>query len=123
MSSHTDTPGRTDVRHAIDGLGSVSEDVLAQVRVAASGAAETLADQAPVVLAKSQEALDQVGATLGATPSDSLLLGTVFCAGLWSGLVLARAPRLAILLALIPAFVLGGTLVSRAMPTDRRARP
>ena len=122
MTSHTDTSGRTDVRHAIDGLGSVSEDMLAQVRVAATGAAETLADQAPVVMAKSQEALDQVGATLRGSSSDSLLLGTVFCAGLWSGLVLARAPRLAILLALIPAVVLAGTLVSRTMPTDRRAR-
>ena len=122
MTSHTDTPGLSDVRHLLDGLGSASEDALSHVRVAASGAAGTLADQAPAVRAMSQEAVDQVGATLRASSSDSLLLGAVFSAGLWAGLVLARAPRPVILLALIPALVLGGTLVSRQLPTGRRTQ-
>ncbi len=122
MTSDTQATGLTDVRHAIDGLGSASEEVLAHVRVATAAAAEALAERTPAAQAVSHDAIEQVGTVLRASSSDNLLLGTIFCAGLWAGLLLARAPRLAVLLALIPALVLGGTLASRQMPTGRLAR-
>jgi hypothetical protein len=79
-----------------------------------------IADHAPGAIATSQDTLDRAVVQLNESSSDNLLLGTVFSAGVSLGLLIARAPRPLIALALSPGLLFGGMLVARR--TDRVAR-
>ena len=110
-----------DVRGIVSDLGSASGDALSQLRGSAADVAGSVAERAPEVLSLSQETIEQLAGALRASSSDSLVLGLVYSVGVWSGLALARAPRLLMLLAMVPALVLGGTLLTRRVPMVGRA--
>jgi ElaB/YqjD/DUF883 family membrane-anchored ribosome-binding protein len=79
---------------------------LGQVLDAAQRKVENVAERAPEVIETSVR-------QIRTSPTPSLMLGTVFSAGLGIGLLVARAPRPLVALALGPALVMGATLMGR----------
>jgi hypothetical protein len=114
--------GQARIRGLVSDLGMASGEALSHVRDTAADLTGTIADRAPGAFAVSQDTLDEILSQLKASSSETLVLGTVYSAGLWSGLALARAPRLLMLMALLPLLLLGGTLLSRRMPGNARTR-
>jgi hypothetical protein len=104
------------------GMGSASQDTggaqdasrmmeegaerLSGVIDAAQRKVETLSERAPEVIETSVR-------QIRSSPTPSLMLGTVFSTGLAVGLLVARAPRPLVALALGPALVMGATLIGR----------
>ncbi len=105
---------------------SVAGDVSAQARTTAVDASAIIADHAPAALAASRGVIGVALAALRRSSSSSLALGTVFAAGLSGGMLVSRAPRVLVALALLPTLLLGGTLVGRGTTRldepSRRAR-
>jgi hypothetical protein len=120
-ASETGADVASQIRDAAsDAAGQLRDgaiDAASQIRASAVDAASALGEHAPAAVALSQDTIDRIAAQLKASSTDSLVLGTVFSAGVWCGLALARAPRLLMLLAILPALVLGGSLLSRRTPT------
>ncbi len=111
-------------RSAIDGISQAAGDAAQRAGVGAKRAAEVLTDvagdvatsvqaHAPAVIDTSRATADVAVREVRAASSENLMLGSVFSAGLSLGLLLARAPRVLVLLALVPVFVLGGDLIAR----------
>jgi hypothetical protein len=86
--------------------GEVLTDVAGDV-------ASTVSAHAPAVIDASKATAGVAAREVRSASSDDLMLGTVFSTGLALGLLLARAPRFLVLMALVPVFALGGTLLSR----------
>ena len=116
--------GAAGARGAVDGISQAAGVAAQRAGEAAQRAGEVLTDVAgdvaSTVTAHAPAVFDASKATAGvaarevrAASSDDLMLGSVFSTGLALGLLLARAPRALVLLALVPVFVLGGTLLSR----------
>jgi hypothetical protein len=120
-----------DARSAIDGLSQAAGDaaqragVAAQrAGVAAQRASEVLTDvagdvasqvsaHAPAVIDASRKTTGIAAREVQAASSENLMLGAVFSSGIAFGLMLARAPRVLVLLALTPVVVFGANLVGR----------
>ena len=111
-------------RSAIDGLSQAAGAAAQRAGVAAQRAGEVLTDaagdvastvsaHAPAVIDASRTTVGVAAREVRAASSRDLMLGTVFSTGLAGGLLLARGPRLLVLMALAPVFALGGTLLSR----------
>ena len=66
---------------------------------------------APAVIDASRSRAGFAAREVRAASSENLMLGTVFSTGLALGLLLARAPRLLVIAALVPVFVMGSTLI------------
>ena len=92
---------------------SVAGDVSAQAQTTATDTPAIVAKRAPAALAASRRVIEHGLTILGGSSSASLALGTVFAAGLSGGMLLSRAPRLLVALALLPTLLLGGTLLER----------
>lgn len=92
-----------------DAAGAVAHDAAG----AMTDVANVIHEHAPAVISASQVTVDRAAQQLRVSSSDTLVLGTVFSAGMASGLLLVRAPRILVALALAPALVLGGTLMGR----------
>ncbi len=99
---------------------TVVADVSAQARTTATDTTAIVAKRAPAALAASRGVIERARTILGGSSSASLALGTVFAAGLSGGMLLSRAPRLLVALALLPTLLLGGTLLGRGT-TDAEA--
>ena len=124
MTPTAEADGAAGARAAVDGISQAAGVAAQRAGEAAQRAGEVLTDVAgdvaSTVSAHAPAVLDASKATAGvaarevrAASSDDLMLGSVFSTGLALGLLLARAPRVLVLLALVPVFVLGGTLLSR----------
>ena len=103
----------TDEQTVIGRATTVVAEVGAQVHTAFVDATATAADRAPAALAASRGTVERVIATLRGSSNESLALGTVFSAGLSGGMLLSRAPRLLVAMALLPTLLLGGMLLGR----------
>jgi hypothetical protein len=110
---------RTAGNSSDEGIGEVVRGIGTTVRDAAG----TIAQRAPDAIATSGETIDRTLGRINQQPSDNLLLGTVFSAGVGVGLLLARASRLLIALALAPAFLFGGILIGRRADPRTRVQP
>ena len=108
-AEHNGTADQTVIGRA----ASVAGDVSAQARTTATDTTAFVAKRAPAALAASRGVIERVLTILGGSSSGSLALGTVFAAGLSGGMILSRAPRLLVALALLPTLLLGGTLLGR----------
>jgi hypothetical protein len=84
-------------------------DVAANVR----GAAETVAARLPDAAAQTRAAVDQAARRIESGSDEMLTHGTTLSLGLAIGMLLAGAPRLLVVLALIPAAAMGLTLLDR----------
>ena len=120
QASETGADVASHIRDAAsDAAGQLRDgaiDAASQIRSSAVDVASTIGEHAPAAMALSQDTIDRIASQLKASSTDSLVLGTVFSAGVWCGLALARAPRLMMLLAILPALVLGASLLSRRTP-------
>jgi hypothetical protein len=103
----------TEEQTVIGRATTVVAEVGAQVHTAVVDATATVADHAPAALAASRDAVERVFATLRGSSNGSLALGTVFAAGLSGGMLMSRAPRLLVAMALLPTLLLGGMLLGR----------
>ena len=103
----------TEEQTVIGRATTVVADVGAQVHTAAVDATAIVADHAPAVVAASRGTVERVIADLAGRSDGSLALGTVFAAGLSAGMLLSRAPRLLVALALLATLLFGGTLLGR----------
>jgi len=112
------------ISHAAGDAAQRAGDAAQRAGVGAKRAAEVLTDvagdvatsvqaHAPAVIDTSRATADSAVREVRAASSENLMLGSVFSAGLSLGLLLARAPRVLVLLALVPVFVLGGDLMGR----------
>ncbi len=79
----------------------------------AGNVASTVSKNAPAVIDASRSGAGFAAREVQGASSENLMLGTVFSTGLALGLLLARAPRLLVIAALVPVFVMGSTLMSR----------
>lgn len=111
-------------RSTIDGISQAAGDAAQRAGVGAKRAAEVFTDvagdvatsakaHAPAVIDTSRATADIAVREVRAASSENLMLGSVFSAGLSLGLLLARAPRVLVLLALTPVFVFGADLIGR----------
>jgi hypothetical protein len=111
-------------RSTMEGISQAAGDAAQRAGVGAKRAAEVLTDvagevassvqtHAPAVIDTSRATADIAVREVRGASSENLMLGSVFSAGLSLGLLLARAPRVLVLLALVPVFVLGGDLLGR----------
>jgi hypothetical protein len=83
------------------------------LRSAAQGAVDTVAEHGPDVVSATSQTVERTIEGVRTSPTPTLMLGTVFCAGLGIGLLVAGAPRPVVALALGPAVAMGGTLIAR----------
>ena len=117
----------TQERSVIGRTTAVATDVGAQVHTAAAEAATIVAKHAPAATAASHSALVRALATLHRSSTVSLAVGTAFAGGVAGGMVLSRAPRVLVTLALLPTLLLGGTVLGRGTgrleEPSRGARP
>ena len=86
--------------------GEVLTDVAGDV-------ASTVSAHAPAVIDASRATAGIAAREVKSASSENLVLGTVFSSGLTFGLMLARAPRVVVLLALTPVVVFGANLIGR----------
>lgn len=91
------------------------------VRDAAEAARSAVETHAPAVIEAGKVTATTAYSQVRRAPDEQLAMGTAFAAGLVTGFVLARVPRLVLLLALVPLMVLGGTLLGRKVPFVGRA--
>jgi hypothetical protein len=121
----------TDAHSAIDGLSQAAGEAAQRAGVAAQRAgvaaqragevltdvagdvASTVSAHAPAVIDASRATAGIAAREVRSASSENLVLGTVFSSGLAFGLMLARAPRVLVLLALTPVVVFGANLVGR----------
>jgi hypothetical protein len=108
-AEHNGTAEQTVIGRATAVVANVS----AQARTTAADTSEIVATRAPAALAASRGVIARALAALRRSSSGSLALGTVFTAGMSGGMLLSRAPRLLVALALLPTVLLGGTLLAR----------
>ena len=118
-----------------------TDEVAGGVAAAAHRAGEVVADVAasagsavkqhgPAVIDVSRATAGTAYGQVRQASDQQLMLGSTFLVGLVSGLVLARVPRVLVLLALVPLTVVSGTLLSRRWsmgapsesPTTARSR-
>jgi hypothetical protein len=95
-----------------NGGGSPREmagDVAANVR----GAAENVASRLPDAAAQTRAAVDEAARRIEGGSDEVLTAGTTLSLGLAIGLLVGGAPRLLVVLALIPAAAMGMTLLDR----------
>jgi hypothetical protein len=88
-------------------------DVSAQVHEDIADYAAAAAQHAPAAMAASRGSAEHALVMLRASSTDSLVLSTVFAAGVSGGMLLSRAPRMLVALAFVPALVFGGMLLGR----------
>ncbi len=79
----------------------------------AGDVAQTVSKKAPAIIDASRTGAGIAAREVQGASSENLMLGTVFSTGLALGLMLARVPRPLSILALVPVFAMGGTLLGR----------
>jgi hypothetical protein len=90
-----------------------AEKVVVDVAGAAASAVQT---HAPGVLEASRATAGTAYGQVRQASDQQLIVGSAFLGGLVTGLLLARVPRILVLLVLAPLAVLGGTLLGRRLP-------
>jgi len=83
------------------------------------GAANEAASRLPEAASTAQLALADAGRTIRSGSDESLSAGTLVSVGFALGLLVGGAPRLLVLLALIPAAAMGLTLLDRQTGTTK----
>ncbi len=86
--------------------GEVLTDVAGDV-------ASTVSKKAPAFIDASRAGAGIAAREVQGASSENLMMGTIFSTGLALGLMLARVPRPLSILALVPVFAMGGTLLGR----------
>lgn len=125
-----DTASSKPAAEAAQKAGAAAQRAGEVITDVAGDVASQVSAHAPAVVEASRATAATAAREVRAASSDDLLLGTVFSTGLALGLLLARGPRALVLMALVPVFVLGGTLLSRkgggptvaAKPTGSRSK-
>jgi len=92
---------------------TVVGDAAGQVRDGVADSVGAIGSHAPEALNASRRSAERGLTGLRQVPTHSLVLSTVFSGGLSAGMLLSRAPRTLVMLAFVPAVVLGGTLLER----------
>jgi len=111
-------------RSAKDSLSQAAGAAAQRAGVAAQRATEVLTDvagdvastvqtHAPAVIDASRNTAGIAAREVQSASSENLMLGTVFSSGVAFGLMLARAPRVLVLLALVPVVTFGANLIGR----------
>jgi hypothetical protein len=109
-----------EVTGAVAAAAHRATEVVADVAASAGSAVKT---HGPTVLDASRDAAGTAYGQVQQASDQQLLLSTTFLVGLISGLVLARVPRVLVLLLLVPLTVVSGTLLSRRFSMDGGAAP
>ena len=114
-------------RHDTDdfGDGAAEESGASRVDAAveqARSAAGNLADALPGAAATAGDAARQVQAQVGSMSYEGLAVGSALSLGAALGLLISGSNRLLVLMALLPAIVMGSYLVNERQGTQRRAR-
>jgi hypothetical protein len=108
-TDHADTTTAADDRplqeRAMDAVRSAPEAVRQTV--------SAVAEKAPDAITASHLAIDEASRRIQAAPAQDLTTWAAFGAGVWVGLLIARAPRLLVLAAGLPALVLAGAQIAR----------
>ena len=94
-------------------------EVVADVAATAGSAVRT---HGPAVIDASRATAGTAYGQVRQASDQQLVLGTTFLIGLVSGLVLARVPRVLVLVALVPLTVVSGTLLGRRWPLGGGSR-
>lgn len=82
-------------------------------------AAETVATHLPEAAATTRAAVDEAARRIEAGSDEMLTAGTTLSLGLAVGMLIGGAPRILVVLSLIPAAAMGMTLLDRASRTSR----
>lgn len=106
-SSKTETPDETSQN---GGLGGTVSDAAGTVRVAAGDAVARL----PEVAASTRSAIEDANRQIRAGSDEMLSLGSVLSFGFAMGLLIGGASRLLVAAAMLPAAMMGLTLLDRA---------
>lgn len=114
-------------RHGTDdfGDGTAAESGTSRVDAAVEQAKSTagdLADALPGAAATAGEAARQVQAQVGSMSYEGLAVGSALSLGAALGLLISGSNRLLVLMALVPAIVMGSYLVNERQATQLRAR-
>ena len=103
--------------------GHARRDIPADVAQNVRGAAETVAARLPEAAATTRSAVDEAARRIETGSDEMLTAGTTLSLGLAIGMLVGGAPRLLVVLALIPAAAMGLTLLDRSSRmASRRAR-
>ncbi len=119
-----DLPAEAEVPSSADGISQAAADAAGRAGSAAMRAGAVLTDvasnvgstvsaKAPAVIEVSRSTVGIAAREVRGASSEDLKLGIGSSAGLALGLLLARAPRGLVLLALVPVMVLSASLASR----------
>lgn len=96
--------------------GNQQRDVAANVR----GAAETVAARLPDAAAQARGAVDEAARRIETGSDEMLTAGTTLSLGLALGLLIGGAPRILVVLAMIPAAAMGLTILDRSSRSSKR---
>ncbi|HYH92327.1 MAG TPA: hypothetical protein VD763_04130 [Candidatus Saccharimonadales bacterium] len=110
-TSSSTTTGTTTEKTAGETARDVADTVI--------GAANEAASRLPEAASTAQIALADAGRTIRSGSDESLSAGTLVSVGFALGLLVGGAPRLLVLLALIPAAAMGLTLLDRQTGTTK----
>lgn len=126
MSSETPATGSTpNLDATIEQARDVADDAVGRLRETATTAADLVAEKAPAATAYSQQAIAGVAGRIDRSPDDTLMLAGVLTGGVWLGLVLSKAPKWLLAVALVPTAVVVLAVLPRyaSRRTKRTSRP
>lgn len=98
------------------GAKDQARDVAANVR----GAAETVANRLPEAAAQTRAAVDEAARRIETGSDEMLTAGTSLSLGLAIGMLIGGAPRILVVLAMIPAAAMGLTILDRSSRSSKR---
>lgn len=108
----TQTDGRPFQERAMDAVRAAPEAVRQTASAVAEKAPDAISASQDAIRA-SHQAIDEASRRIQAAPAQDLTTWAAFGAGVWVGLLIARAPRLLVLAASLPALVLAGAQIAR----------
>ena len=111
------TPTPADLGHE-GGLdngsnGGSSRPTAGEIAANVRGAAETVAARLPDAAAQTRAVVDEAARRIETGSDEMLTAGTTLSLGVAIGMLVGRAPRILVVLALIPAAAMGLTILDR----------
>ena len=101
---------------------ATTTSAFADARAAAKEFAVDAASKVPGLTATTRNAVDQANRTIQASTDEMLTVGTAVSFGLALGLLLGGASRILVVAAMVPAAMMGFTLLDRASTTRHAER-